>query len=490
LALEADSVPNVSSGGRRLALGAVASGGVSLAKVALQLLLLPLMARLLGPTEFGIYALALPTVSLVALLADGGLGNTLAREDETATLVWSSAFWALLLMGIALALGATGFGFLMSHFSHQPRLGGMIALLSTSLVFLTLSVVPGARLVRRKHLGTSAGIDLLSTAIGAIIAVAMAWFGGGAWSLAAQYVATFASRAILLNMAAFHLPELRFSFEALYSHLVSGGIMVASRICEYSGRVTETFLINYIFGTTLLGNFTFANQIGKFVTDAAANVIWSALYVQALSGDRQSIALLHRRLCRLLGLALFPTMFLAAIAAPELVSLFLGPKWEGLSFLLRIFFPLYSFSVICSQTAPILLAYGRFDIFFWCMAGLSTGRVVAIILGLWVGFAGAIYGIAAVTLVFCAAMLIFPANPTGCRPLPVLLGLVRPAIASILAVAVYSPIMSYHEHSTLWMFIALAAGFLTFGFTIILIDYKDLMEDWAAVRKTMSRRAA
>jgi O-antigen/teichoic acid export membrane protein len=488
LALEADSIPNVAGGNRRLALGAVASGAVSFAKVALQLLLLPVMARLLGPTEFGLYALALPTVSLVALLADGGLGNTLAREQESATLVWSSAFWALLLMGIMLALGTTGFGFAMSHFSHQPRLAGMIALLSTSLVFLTLSVVPGARLVRRKHLGTTAGIDLVSTIMGAIVAVAMAWFGAGAWSLAAQYVATFASRAILLNMAAFHFPEFRFSYEALHSHLVSGGVMVASRTCEYSGRVTETFLTDHIFGTTLLGNFTFANQIGKFVTDAAANVVWSALYVQALSGDRDSIIMLHRRLCRLLGLALFPTMFLAAMAAPELVSLFLGPKWEGLSFLLRVFFPLYSFTVICCQTAPILLAYGRFDIFFWCMAGLSTGRVVAIILGLWIGFAGAIYAIAFATLVFCAAMLIFPVKATGCRPLPMLFGLVRPAIASLVAVLAYALIINMYGHSIFAMFIGLAAGFLSFGFTIVAIDHKDLKEDLTAVRKTLSRR--
>jgi O-antigen/teichoic acid export membrane protein len=183
-------------------------------------------------------------------------------------------------------------------------------------------------------------------------------------------------------------------------------------------------------------------------------------------------------------------MFLAAIAAPELVSLLLGPKWEGLSFLLRVFFPLYSVSVICSQTAPILLAYGRFDIFFWCMAGLTTGRVVAIILGLWIGFTGSIYSIVIVTLVFCAAMLIVPAKVTGCRPVPIILGLVRPAISSVLAVLLYSLIAIGHEPSAFRMAVGLAAGFLSFAIVIILIDAEDLKEDWTAVRKIMSRRGA
>ena len=270
-----------SAGGRKVAIGAIASGAVNIIKVAIQLLLLPVMARLLGPDEFGLYALALPTVSLVGLLADGGLGATLAREQESSSLIWSSAFWALLLMGTTLAIGSSIFGSLLGYLAQQPRLPGMIALLSLSLVFLTLSVVPGARLTRRKNLAIGAGADLASTVIGAIIAVTMAWYGAGAWSLAVQYVATYAIRAALLNLAAFHFPSAEFSFSALRPHLVSGGIMIATRMSEYAGRITENFLLDRIFGTALLGNYTFANQVSKFATDSAANVVWAALYVQA-----------------------------------------------------------------------------------------------------------------------------------------------------------------------------------------------------------------
>jgi PST family polysaccharide transporter len=157
LKIEAGATP-VSN--RKLAFGAIASGTVSLIKVGLQLLLLPVMARLLGPEEFGIYALALPTVSFVALLADGGLGATLAREPETSSLVWSSAFWFLVFTGFALALGASAFGVLLAELVHQPRVSAMIALLSLSLVFLVLSVPAGARLTRRRNLGVGAAAEL------------------------------------------------------------------------------------------------------------------------------------------------------------------------------------------------------------------------------------------------------------------------------------------------------------------------------------------
>jgi len=486
--LDRNRKPEATASGRKVAIGAIASGAVNIIKVAIQLLLLPIMARLLGPDEFGLYALALPTVSLVGLLADGGLGATLAREEETSSLVWSSAFWALLAMGATLAIGCTIFGGVLGYLSNQPRLPGMIALLSLSLVFLTLSVVPAARLTRRKNLGIGAGADLVSTLAGAIIAVVMAWYGAGALSLAVQYVVTYAIRTALLNLAAFDMPAAEFNFAALRPHLVSGGIMIATRISEYAGRIGENFLLDRIFGTALLGNYTFANQVSKFATDSAANVVWAALYVQALTGDRDKIVILHRKLCRLLGATLFPAMFLAAAAAPQLVDLLLGPKWNDLVFFVRVLLPLYSFTVICFQSAPILLAYGRFDIQFWCVVGLSVGRVFAVLLGLWIGLTGMLYAIVAVTMIFCVIMLIVPAEITGSKPLPMLAGLVSPLISSVAAVGVFFLLIRENPTSVIWTATSLIVGLLAYTICMLLIDQKNLVDDWTGIRRILSRR--
>jgi PST family polysaccharide transporter len=463
----------------------MAGGIVNIVKIALQLLLLPVMARLLGPNEFGLYALALPTVSLVTLLADGGLGATLAREQESNSLIWSSAFWALLLLGTVLALGSTSIGILIGYLADQPRLPSMIALLSISLVFLTLTVVPGARLIRRKHLGIIAFAELAANISGAIIAVTMAWHGAGAWSLAAQYVASFAVRATVINLAAFHFPAAEFSLAKLRPHLLSGGILVASRIFEYAGRATENFVVGRIFGTALLGSYSFGNQVSKFVTEAASSVVWATLYVQALSEDKSRIIVLHRQLCRLLGVALFPTTFLAAAAAPELIIWMLGPKWPDLSFMFRIFLPLYALSAICAQTGPLLLAYGRFDIQLWCMVGFSLGRVLAVGLGYWIGLEGAVYGVAIVTLFFCLAMMVIPIQVTGCRPLPVLAGLVRPAISSVVATAAFLMLKPTFPQDIVGTLVCLIGGFVVYLLCMALIDRRGLTEDWNSARRIL-----
>lgn len=490
MSAETDSLHDSHAQNRGVAIGAIASGVVAIVKMGIQLLLLPVMARLLGPDEFGLYSLVLPTVSLVALLADGGLGATLAREEESSTLIWSTAFWILLMMGVVLAAATTALGIGLGYMSHQPRLAPMMALLSISLIFLTLAVVPSARLDRQKRLGAIATADFISTICGAAIAVTLAALGAGAWSLALQYVSIFAIRAVLLNISSFHLPRMVFSFAVLRPHIVSGGVLIGTRMSEYGGRMAENFLVDRIFGTALLGNYTFANQITKYATDSAANVIWATLYVQALTGDREKIAVLHRRLCRLLAVLLFPATFLTAAAAPQLISFLLGPKWIDLSFFIRVLLPLYSFSVICAQAAPILLAYGRFEIQFWNMLGLTIGRIIAVISGLWLGIQGAAVGLIVVTLLSCLAMLTVPVKATGCRPLPMLALLVRPAISGVIATIAYFVLLQLTSPDIINVLLCLIGSSVVYLMSMYVIDRKEVLEDWTMAMRIMRAKRA
>jgi PST family polysaccharide transporter len=192
----------------------------------------------------------------------------------------------------------------------------------------------------------------------------------------------------------------------------------------------------------------------------------------------------------MLGIALFPFTFLAAAAAPEIVSLLLGPKWIGLAFFLQVFLPTYSLSVISCQTAPVLMAYGRIGIFSWCVFGLSLGRILAVSLGWWFGLDGAVWGIAFVTLIFCAAMLLFPVKATGCHALPMLRGLVGPAISALVASGCYLAIVDVFGANITWMCIGLAGGLIAYGLSMVLIDRRQLSEDWTIARRIISPHAS
>jgi hypothetical protein len=114
--------------------------------------------------------------------------------------------------------------------------------------------------------------------------------------------------------------------------------------------------------------------------------------------------------------------------------------------------------------------------------------VLAVLLGLWTGLYGTVYGIVAVTLAFCIAMLVVPVRITGCRPLPMLAGLVSPFLSSLVAVGAFFAIANGHAMNTLWTLVALTGGFLVYVLVMLAIDRKNLVQDWTSVRAILARQ--
>jgi O-antigen/teichoic acid export membrane protein len=173
---------------KRLAANVVMSWTANIVKVGIQIMMLPLMARLLGPEEMGLYSLALPILGFVILLSDGGLGNSLARESRENDLVWSSAFWGLLATCSALAVIVVIISYFVGLLSHQPRLITIMIPLSLTLLLVASSVVPAARLLQSGRQGLGSIADMIGNMVGAGLGIWIALSGGGVWAMVAQYL--------------------------------------------------------------------------------------------------------------------------------------------------------------------------------------------------------------------------------------------------------------------------------------------------------------
>ena len=481
-------VPPPADERRRFAFNAAAGGIANLAKIAVQLVLLPVMARLLGPAEFGLYALALPTVVFFTTLADGGLGASLAREQESSTAVWSTAFWALLASCGSLALLTVAGGFVLADLSDQPRLAGIMALLSLSFPLLALTALPAARLVRRGNLVVHSVADIVSTLVGAAAAVGLALAGAGAWALAAQYVLGWAVSCLVLNAAAFEPPTFEFRLASLKTHAATGGSLIGSRLSELLGRQAENLLFSRLFGAAALGSYTFANQTSRFLCEAAGNPLWGALYSHALREKADAVETLHGTLSRLLASALFPASALLAASAPEVFHIVLGPRWAGAAALTQILVPFYALSTVAAQCGAVLLARGRNAPLFWVLTGLSAGRVVAFLIGPWAGAAASAWCSGGVHAPYAMAMFAVVGAGKAASPWPFLRELLPTLAASALAGAVCHAMIALRPEGLGWTIVCLAAGGCSFLLGMVLLQGRRLKSDASAIHRIVFAR--
>lgn len=358
-----------------------AGSTASLIKIAIQLALLPVMAHLLGPKEFGIYALAVPVVAFLATIADGGVGLSLAKDRTNAPAVWSTAFWVLMASGLILAVVVNIAGFLLSAASSEPQLQAIMLILSIGFPFLTASVLPAARLTRSGDLVTYAFADFISTAISAVCAVTLGWLGFGAKSLACQYTIGYIVRAIILNARAFERPTFVFQPKAITGHLSSGGILMGSRVSDLVCRSCENLIFGNVFGAAALGAYNFANQVPRFLFEAFSNPSWSALYAQSISEKHAQLIKIYYKVCRFMAFVTFPAAAVLAAVSPNVMGLVLGQSWLQAGTFLQILAPGYALAATASMGTALLLALNANAAFFLVTAGLGVARVASVATG-------------------------------------------------------------------------------------------------------------
>jgi O-antigen/teichoic acid export membrane protein len=185
---------------------------------------------------------------------------------------------------------------------------------------------------------------------------------------------------------------------------------------------------------------------------------------------------------------LFPATALAAAAAPELIDILLGPKWDQLSLMLRVFLPISALSIIAVQVGPILLAINRFKLYFWCAIALSLGRLIAVCAGFWIGLTGVVFGLAMVTLLHFVVLILLSEPLTGCRVGPMLRGLVGPAISSLAGAGVCFLVLRWFSPGLAVTIAALVIGLIVFAVGMLSLDRDGLKEDWEVIRRIIKAR--
>jgi O-antigen/teichoic acid export membrane protein len=416
---------------RSLARGTLTAGIASSIKLGVQVIALPLMARLVGPTDYGLFGLAMPAVAFVMILADSGFGISLAREPESNVDIWSTATWFLLGLGIVLAGTVVLWSLIQAHIVRQPLLPWIMGALALCPILLAITVPASARLVRQGRIGVGSILDLVGNLAGVATAIGLALAGAGVWSLVAQQIVFWSLKALLSNVMAPFLPRPRFTPKYLHDHLKIGGLILSGKLLDAGGRTVEASLISRNLGAEFLGAYTFANQLPRFLSEAVGNSLWSMLYSYALRTENlDSMVRVYRLALRIFALLVFPGVVIISVLAQPLVDGILGPRWESAITILRVLLITQAFNALGGIGNAVLYARGQAKIPFRISVEGVLLRVGAVSAAPWIGFNWMSVTLGAIDLDLGSRSIYAASRERECRPLATLASISMPAVAS------------------------------------------------------------
>lgn len=290
---------------------------------------LAILARLIEPNDFGLFAMALVFIRFAGLLGNMGLIQAIIQRRRLKKRELNSLFWfsAVVnsMLGALLYLGAPA----VVAFYGEERLYDLIKLLSLSAIFQNLGNVSRAFMERRYSFSAVMTIEIVSMALGIASAVLMALRGFGIYALVAQDLVHLGTKNLFLLLVSPWKPTGRFAFGDISSFCAYAGGLTGSNLVHFLSRNLDNVMIGKNFGATQLGFYQKAYSL-LMLPLRQLNIPLSRALLPALSRKREfpdDFRRAYRHSYSCLSALAIPMVALIGVTSRELILLLLGPNW-------------------------------------------------------------------------------------------------------------------------------------------------------------------
>ncbi|HZC74163.1 MAG TPA: lipopolysaccharide biosynthesis protein [Jatrophihabitans sp.] len=322
-------------GGTELRLASRAARGIATTLVGqggqlvLQTTSVVILARLLDPRSFGLYAMVLVVVGVGEIFRDFGLSSAAVQAKHLSAAQRDQLFWINAAIGVALMIVLFTGAPVVAALFGEPALTPIARALAPTFLINGLATQYRADLNRRMRFGRLALTDLLAQAVAVGTGVTCAALGAGYWSLVGAQLAQVST--VLAAVACFcaWLPGPPWRTADVRDLLIYGRSFIGAQLANYVGSNTDAVVAGLRFGGSPLGMYNRAfqllmNPLNRFRVPATT----VALPVLArLQDEPQRSGRYLRRAQIALGYTIVAGLALVAGASRPLVELLLGDQW-------------------------------------------------------------------------------------------------------------------------------------------------------------------
>ena len=251
-------------------------------------LIFVILARLLGPFDFGIVAFATVFVDFGRIIALAGLPTALIRAPEWDEDDASTVFWANTAFSIALAIiVGVGVGYLLGRF-YSRELQWVLLALSICLVVDALRATHEAKLQRDFQFKSLATRTAVATAGAGIVGVVLAFAGFGVWALVINRIASSAIQTAIVWGATTWVPRPIFRRDGFIEMLTFGMHVGATTVMGMVNRHVPALVAGFLIGPVAVGLFRIASRLASLLLDLTTDSASQDCTRQLFKAERHS----------------------------------------------------------------------------------------------------------------------------------------------------------------------------------------------------------
>lgn len=353
-----------------------------------------ILARILLPKEFGLIGMIAVLMGIGTTLFDGGMTSSLIRSKNLEKSDYSTVFIFNLLVSFVVYLLVFLLAPFIADFYDQPILKNITRWYALSFIFSAFGSVQNTILTKAMMFKKQALLTVPSLLVASIVALLMAKFGYGVWSLVGMTLVNTFLLSLILWLTSKWKPTLEFSIKKFKKHFNYGYKLTLSGVLDIIFSNIYQIVIGRFFSASTVGYYTRANQLMMMPVanvSTALNKVAFPLFAE-MQNDNDRLRNAYKKIMLLVLFIVNPIIVLMLILAEPLTVFLFTDKWLPMVPLFKIIclsgllYPLHLYNLL------ILQVKGRTDLFLKLEIVKKVLAVVVLILSFYYGLYGLLWG--------------------------------------------------------------------------------------------------
>lgn len=324
-----------------------------------------LIARIIGPEEYGLYAIIAVFSALGTVIVDSGMSSSLIRSKHNASLDYSSVFIGSVFIGLLVYILSYISAESIANYFGQSKVKSLIQVNGLILIFGSFYSVHSAYLIRNLNFRRATMLNIPGIILGSFTGVILALEGYGVWCLIWM---TVVNRLITMCVYLWRV-ELRFpiifSKATFFSHFSYGYKILISTILNKLFIYSYNVIIGRNYPIEMVGNFERAASLSAYTNDTLTGALKKVSFpvLSKIQSDVEEFKRVYRNLMRTSFFVFAPFMVFLIFTAESLFTLLLGDEWDSayrffqILCMAGILYPIHAFNL------NVLKVKGRSDLF-------------------------------------------------------------------------------------------------------------------------------
>lgn len=320
-----------------------------------------ILARILNPADFGLFALAFVMIDGFGIFKSLGFDSALVRRKDDIDKAANTAFFLIPAMGMTLFVVLLILAPIGARFLNHPDLANIIRALAIIFVISCFGKVPQTILYRDMKFKYKAIAEVSATATYVSTAVTLALTKHGVWSLVVAYILKNIVQIGIEWYFSGWKPKFEFDKEIARDMFHFGKYILGSGIIWFLYSNLDNIVVGKFLGVSMLGFYAIAMNASNILNDYLLGKIGFIMYpaYSKIQEDTEDVKRVMLKTLRCVSIIALPFSFGLFVFAPEILRLVFGAKWLPATDILRILAFVGMFRSLGSVIWPIFLARGR-----------------------------------------------------------------------------------------------------------------------------------